>query len=460
MERLLNRIKSETPQEFDYQWLGDFVKGIQVDELDFEAHLPIIIDQKKYSRNILTLDPFECVILHWPPKAESAIHYHQGFWGYVLCLKGSVENITYLHEKDKLIESRGFLAMRGGIIDEPEGVIHKIVNPSPTEPLVTLHFYYPALETLDGLKLYDPEKGSIGVLNGKAKTASFEEPADAFESLTHDAFSFMPMDGRDKVKSHRIYPIIPKPATEVIQDLISDYYKEQAKEYDSFDLKHDSRRNYNERINKLIAERLSLQVPLQRVVDLACGTGRRALRIKELTGRNYELCGIDLSEEMVDVATKRGLIARAGNWLDVEIPDDYAEALTFLYAYGHIPTETERVMGLHKVFRTLKKGGLLFMDVFNIDDPNEWGPQALKAFEDHQLEQFGYERGDVFYKKVGGKGIAFLHYCDESALRELLSAIGFVVESIQHIGYVHRSGEILEREEGGSLFVIARKPQD
>lgn len=458
MKHLLEKIKKSSCDELSYEWLGRFVQSIDIHSLDYRSLLPEMPMSGGYSRNILCLEPFECVLLHWNPGAESAVHHHEGFWGYVLCLEGEIENITYTHEGAELIESKGMRALPGGVIDEPDGVIHKIVNPRKDIPLITLHFYAPALETLDGLKLYDLERGRIAELNETAATASFDQNGACFRSMTENAFTFIPASGRTNAKTHRIFPVVPKPDSKTISALVSRYYREQAEEYDYFDLRHESRRRYNERINALIAERLIKKEPLDRVVDLACGTGRRAIEIRKLSGKTYHLCGIDLSPDMVAVASSRGMEVRTGNWLDIEIPEHYADAVTFLYAYGHIPTEDERLASMRKVYRTLRPGGQFFFDVFNVNDTSEWGPLAVKAFEEQKLDRFGYERGDVFYRKIGGDGIAFLHYCEEGSLVELVQKAGFIVDEIIHVGYVQQSGEIIDGGNG-SLFVVARRPE-
>lgn len=456
MNHLLDHIKKTRPDELNYDWLGEFVHAIDLSSLNFRELLPELPSSGGYSRNILCLEPFECVLLHWNPGAESAVHHHEGFWGYVLCLEGEIENITYIHQGDELIETKGMRALPGGVIDEPDGVIHKIVNPRKDKPLITLHFYAPALETLDGLKLYDLENGRIAELNEHAVTASFDQDASCFRSMQESAFSFVPASGKSNARTHRIFPVVPKPDSKTISALVSRYYREQAEEYDYFDLRHESRRRYNDRINVLIADRLALKDSVERVVDLACGTGRRAIEIREQSQKDYHLCGIDLSPDMVAVAASRGMEVRTGNWLDIEIPEHYADAVTFLYAYGHIPTEEERLASLKKVHRTLRPGGLFFFDVFNLNDKSEWGPLAVKAFEEQNLERFGYERGDVFYRKIGGEGIAFLHYCEETTLVELIERAGFHVDEVMHVGYVQQSGQILDGENG-SLFIVARR---
>lgn len=456
MKNLLERVAQETPKNFDYEWLGKFVRSIDPQQLDYRTLLPQITSQHDYARNILCLEPFECVLLYWPPGVESAVHHHEGFWGYVLCLEGAIDNIEYTLKDGQLLESRAVRAYAGGVLNEPDGTIHKIVNASDEEYLVTLHFYYPALDNLDQLRLFDLEGGRIATLNEKAVTASFGQPDECYRTIEENAFVYISLEENNTARSHRIYPILPKPDSSRIAELLSAYYKEQAFEYDGFDLKHKSRKKYTERINTLIAEYLKKIQP-DRVLDLACGTGRRAADIKALSGIDYTILGIDLSPEMCAVARNRNINAEAGNWLQMEMAGEEADVVTFLYAYGHIPTEQERKESLEKVYATLKPGGYFFFDAFNINDQTEWGPQAVKAFEEHNLESFGYERGDVFYQKVGGEEVAFLHYCEEDKLKAFVESVGFKVEAILHIGYVHNSGEILDRNDAGALFVIARK---
>lgn len=458
MLALLDRVACETPSEFDYEWLGKFVRSIDVPVLDYKAHLPALGEPGKYTRNILILEPFEVVLLHWPAGVESAVHLHKGFWGYVLCLEGQIDNITYQFEGDQLHESVVSRATPGGIIAEPDGTIHKIVNSSATEPLVTLHFYYPALDTLDGLMLFDLETGTVGELNAEAQTASFAEPDVHFRRLDKGAFTFQTAGSNGK--SHRIFPILPKPSSETIRELISAYYAEQAAEYDSFDLNHTSRKRYTESINQLIAGKLRQLDTLDTVLDIACGTGRRSVDIRELSGKDYALHGLDLSGAMAEVAEQRGIEPHVGAWQDVDLEGLQVDAITFLYAYGHIPSEVERAEALVKIYRHLRPGGFLFFDVFNARDQFEWGPKAIAYFERHGLIHQGYERGDVFYRKTGGKEVAFLHYCEEAPMRAFLEAQGFEVVSVTHIGYTGKPGQILDNPDEGSLFFHCRKPQD
>ena len=224
MKALVQHISKNTPQGFDFAWLGALVRNIDLDALDMSGVVPAYdAASGNYARNILMMDPFEVVILHWPPGVESAIHHHEGFWGYVLCVEGEVENVEYTYDAEarELREKSALRVRKGGVLPEPDGTIHKIVNPSRTEPLITIHFYAPALETLDGMVLFDAEKGWLGELNAEATTASFHQDPKGFRRLEKDAFRFIPMSALPGQETHMLYPVIPKPSGKEIMSSLN-----------------------------------------------------------------------------------------------------------------------------------------------------------------------------------------------------------------------------------------------
>lgn len=459
MEKIVSSFKQLELKDLTYEQLGKLVKSLDLQQIDFQKQTPPIEHPNNYSRNILLLEPLEIVILHWPPEVESAVHFHEGFWGYVMVLEGTCDNVIYEHEGDKLYERQTIRAISGGIIDEPDGTIHKIVNPSATENLITLHFYYPALETLDGLVLYNTEKGQIGKLNEKAKTASFLEPQEHFHEFQENAFEFVSLKQQATKKSHQIFPIIPKPQSDQIKEMISQYYGEQATQYDIFDFNFESRKKFITCINRLVVENLDQKKEVDHVLAIACGTGRRAVNIREASKHEYRITCVDLSEDMVCQASERGVDTCPGDWLEVEVPSKAFDAITFLYAFGHVPDKKQRKEAIQKMYDKLKPGGVLLMDLFNANDENEWGPQAISTYEAFQLGNYGYDKGDVFYRKTGNAEIAFLHYFDEEKICQTLEEVGFEVNFVQHVGYSKNPGELLcNTEDQGVLFLKATKP--
>lgn len=461
MLKLLDRIASETPKDFDFEWLGTFVRSINIQDLVLEGHIPSYdVNSGNYARNILRMTPFEVVVLHWPPGVESAIHHHEGFWGYVLCLEGEVENVEYTYDpvQAELREVGALRVRKGGVLPEPDGTIHKIVNPSRENALVTLHFYAPALETLDGMVLFDSQKRWLAELNAEATTASFHQDERGFRRLEKDAFTFVPLSAAPGHDTHMLYPLIPKPSGKEIMESLNAYYTEQALQYDVLDDSSTKRSAYTLGIDQLISKDLAFHPP-QRMLHIACGTGRRAIGIRAESGISYALEGVDISASMVQQAKSRGMNARIGNWNDVHVEEEAYDAIAFLYAFGHIPTIEDRRRSLLKVFKSLKPGGRFYFDVFNVENPNEWGPEAMRVFKELNLELEGYEPGDLFYKRHNGESVAFLHYYTPTGIRNLVEDCGLRVLETHRIGYVERSGEpLLPQDEEGNLLIVAEKP--
>ena len=262
--------------------------------------------------------------------------------------------------------------------------------------------------------------------------------------------------------------------------MVSGYYEEQAREYDNFDTRHESRNAYVQKINELVAKDLVQQnsgwppsdgsagtrvVPsdgsvgkINNMLILACGTGRRAIEIKEQTKLDYEITCVEMSKEMCKIAQQRGLNVINAAWLDADLRNGLLfDAVTFLYAFGHIPSEEERKKVLMKVNKHLNIGGHFYFDAFNIKDKNEWGASAVKNYEKFNLSNFDYQKGDVFYKKVDGEQFAFLHYFTEDEIISLLGKTGFELDQMLNIGYVNKSGEVLNAKDEGAFFIKAKK---
>ncbi|MCB0790433.1 MAG: methyltransferase domain-containing protein [Flavobacteriales bacterium] len=455
LERIVRDVKERGPAIAEMAALGRFVRGIDVGGID----LPPLPDEEitpgSYHRDILTLEPLEVVLLSWPPGVASAVHHHDGFAGHVLVLDGQLENIAYTIKDGVMTDRMHMLAGPGGVVPEPDGIIHVLRNPDRMDWARTLHFYFPALTDLDGMRIFDLSNGTIATLNSSAKAASFSEPESSFSKLEKEAFRFVPFERMPQARSHRIRPVVPKPTSERIIDMVRAYYEEQAERYDDADARDPIRTNYTEGVNALIAEALAKSERMEAMLALACGTGRRASDIRQASGRDYALWGVDLSGAMADIATERGIHAINARWTEAEVPRDHFDACTILYAFGHVPDAALREAWLRKVHDALRPGGRLFLDAFDLNDRHEWGPRARKAYHDLDLGDQGYELGDVFYVRSGGTHPAFLHYFEEDGLRDLLERCGFAVERIRHVGYVHCAGEVLPPDEPGMLFVEA-----
>jgi ubiquinone/menaquinone biosynthesis C-methylase UbiE/predicted metal-dependent enzyme (double-stranded beta helix superfamily) len=451
MKLLLDKMKRIEVDKLNYDYLFDHILPFIPEQINYKKFLPEITDPNNYARTILLLNPIELVLIHWPPGVESAIHLHAGFWGYVGVLEGEATNVEYELNDGVLQLKRSVRVKEGGLIPEPDGIIHKINNASTEEALVTLHYYYPPLKDLDGLRLFSTD-GTMVELNEKAKSASLHLEADCYRSFKRGQFSFE----NDAIgKSHILSPIIPKPKSKEIKKMILSYYSRQAINYDNDDIEDEKRRKYVFAINDILVEEFKKIKPTN-VLDIASGTGRRALRIKSQSGLDYHISGVDMNQEMCELSTKRGITSYCEDWITLDLPNNSFDVITMLYAFGHVPDALERILFLEKVHEKLKPGGVFYFDVFNINDPYEWGSRALSIFNEYKLDFFGYEKGDVFYKRSGMDEVSFLHYFEEERLVALLESLGFKCEKVFHIGYVYKSGQLVNKEEG-KLFIKAVK---
>jgi ubiquinone/menaquinone biosynthesis C-methylase UbiE len=444
------------PNPLTYERLCEWVEGIDWLESGWEAWVPEATNPNDYGRNILCLEPFEMVLLHWPAGVESAVHHHAGFWGAVVCLQGILENVTYEKRGQVLREKEVLRAYPSGIVPEPDGTLHKIKNGSPTEPLVTLHFYNPALADLDGLVLYDLPSGRTFTCNDLAPTASVKLPNTCYHEIRENAFEFQPTEEASHIQCN----VVPKPDPGAVEGMIMDYFAEQANRYDALDKQIIKRRTYTEAINLLVAngiKELNEVHEVHRVMHLACGTGRRAAAIRQASGLDYEMLGLDLCEEMVAIAGERDLHVKIGSLRlpDAWIKPEKFEIVTLLYAFGHLPNRAIRNGVIKSAFKMLKPGGRFFFDAFDIEDAHEWGPEARRQFFEQRLARQGYEEGDVFYRRAKGEHLAFLHYCSADRLRNMMEEAGFVDLEMTTVGYDQASGA---ESHNGKLFVVGTKP--
>ena len=124
MHSILNLFSTLSKNEITYEKLGELTRSIDVHRLDFSKNAD---DYEKseasdYYRDIKLLDPLEVAVLYWPPEAASAIHFHSGFYGYVLVLDGEGENIEFSFKEGKLKQLRTLCCRKGGIMNEPDGI--------------------------------------------------------------------------------------------------------------------------------------------------------------------------------------------------------------------------------------------------------------------------------------------------------------------------------------------------
>jgi ubiquinone/menaquinone biosynthesis C-methylase UbiE len=167
------------------------------------------------------------------------------------------------------------------------------------------------------------------------------------------------------------------------------------------------------------------------ILELACGTGRVLL---SLAGEGHDVTGLDVSPAMLEVARRKlaaaGLDARvslvAQDMRHLALRKRFNMVLVALSSFSHLLTTGEQLSTLARVYKHLKPGGLLLLDVFNPD------LQRLRDF-----------RGQVSMDKVltdPGSGRRVLKFRTETVdLAQQVINVTYIVDEVDEEGHVQRT---------------------
>ncbi|HXD32340.1 MAG TPA: methyltransferase domain-containing protein [Pyrinomonadaceae bacterium] len=110
---------------------------------------------------------------------------------------------------------------------------------------------------------------------------------------------------------------------------------------------------------KLLDDFAELMRDKGEVCEIGCGPGQVARYLKD---RGVNMCGIDLSEEMVTAATRLNpdIPFSTGNMLALSRPDDVFAGIVSFYAIIHIK-RAEVIDALREMSRVLQPGGYLLI---------------------------------------------------------------------------------------------------
>ncbi len=140
------------------------------------------------------------------------------------------------------------------------------------------------------------------------------------------------------------------------------------------------------------------------VCDIGCGPGHIARYLRE---RGVEVCGIDLSPEMVEQAKALNpeIEFRQGNMMALESEDETFAGMTAFYSIIHIPRD-EVIKALTELKRVLRRNGLLLLAFHTGDETTH-------------------------VEELWGEKVAFdVAFFQADEMRNYLTAAGFEIEEI------------------------------
>jgi SAM-dependent methyltransferase len=210
----------------------------------------------------------------------------------------------------------------------------------------------------------------------------------------------------------------------------------------------------------------------ERILDLACGTGRHSL---ELVRRGFSVVGVEIGEELVEIADKdaaeQGLEADfvQGDLRELDYEGEFDIVLNLNDgAVGYFETDEENHRTFEVISRALKPGGQNLIQVPNVLyarshlPQRSWIPSStmIELVEHRWNKKDRYMEGAMIPLKFGevleglDKRIEFrqrLYTVDE--LREIYDSVGMTLERV-----FHGNGRPKEPTESQfEIFAAARK---
>jgi SAM-dependent methyltransferase len=189
----------------------------------------------------------------------------------------------------------------------------------------------------------------------------------------------------------------------------------------------------------------------ERILDLACGTGRHSL---ELVRRGFSVVGVEIGSELVEIARReaeeQGLEAEfvEGDLRELDFEEEFDIVLNLNDgAVGYFETDEENHRTFEVIARALKPGGQNLIQVPNVLyarahlPQRSWIPSSsmVELVEHRWNKKDRYMEGAMIPVKFGevleglDKRIEFrqrLYAVDE--LREIYASVGLTLERVFH----------------------------
>jgi ubiquinone/menaquinone biosynthesis C-methylase UbiE len=172
------------------------------------------------------------------------------------------------------------------------------------------------------------------------------------------------------------------------------------------------------------------------VLDVGCGTGFLALQLAEL---GHTVTGVDLSEEMLDVARQKAAargVAALFRLKDAEVVDGPPASFDLVIARHVIWTLPDPPAALRSWWRVVRPGGRLALIEGKWDDARRW------------------ETRDDQYAKMGGR-LPMYGGTTAAELGPLMTSEGFVEIAVEPLMDPQLWGEAPTRER---FLIVGRRP--
>jgi len=175
---------------------------------------------------------------------------------------------------------------------------------------------------------------------------------------------------------------------------LQDVYKEWAAAYD-----HD-----NDNLLGTVSQPLSVQIFQEyikdkslRIIDVGCGTGLVGVELEKGGFSNFD--GIDISQEMIDIAKQRGYFKLFIGSLNDSLPcqsNEYDAALCVgVFTHGHVSSDR-----LDELIRIVKSGGIICFTINEgVYESYGFNLKIKKLESEHVWKVLEIRKNDYMVKK-------------------------------------------------------------
>jgi ubiquinone/menaquinone biosynthesis C-methylase UbiE len=211
------------------------------------------------------------------------------------------------------------------------------------------------------------------------------------------------------------------------------------------------------------------------ILDLACGEGTFVLEAANL---GYEVTGIDMSENMIDLARDNAKEAELEatfiqqDMRELSLDDSFGLATSWFDSMNYLLARSDFRSTLDNVYDLLESGGYFVFDVNTIHALSvQWQEHDCYVQRDDsevfELHRTGYDRGEriarltiTFFVNDGDRWkkheeVHLEKGYELSEIEEMARKTGFEVETIW--GDLERFGE--PEEDSGRVWFVLEKPE-